>query len=91
MVGTKTGGAKARETNYEKHGRDFYKRIGKRGGSVSTPTGGFGHKDNGKKFGAIGGKISRRGYKLIEKTPDLLVYKNNITGAIMEVKRNEMV
>ncbi len=32
MAGTKAGGAKARNTNYEKHGRDFYRKIGAIGG-----------------------------------------------------------
>ena len=32
MPGTKAGGQKARQTNYERHGADFYKRIGSKGG-----------------------------------------------------------
>lgn len=28
MAGTVEGGRKARKTNYERHGKDFYARIG---------------------------------------------------------------
>ena len=34
MTGTKAGGLKARNTIQEKHGKDFYKKIGTIGGSV---------------------------------------------------------
>ena len=32
MAGTKAGGAKAAATNREKYGKDFYSRIGQKGG-----------------------------------------------------------
>lgn len=32
MSGTREGGKKAAETNYQKHGRDFYREIGRKGG-----------------------------------------------------------
>ena len=32
MTGTKIGGQKASKTNKERHGKDFYARIGKKGG-----------------------------------------------------------
>ena len=35
MAGTKAGGLKATATNIERHGKDFYKRIGRKGGSIS--------------------------------------------------------
>ena len=70
MSGTKQGGAKARQTNYERHGADFYARIGREGGKAGT-TGGFACTEVGKDgltglqrakiAGAKGGKISRRG------------------------------
>lgn len=40
MAGTKAGGKKAAVTNYERHGADFYRTIGARGGA-SGHTGGF--------------------------------------------------
>lgn len=61
MAGTKLGGAKARETNYAKHGRDFYARIGAMGGK-NGHTGGFAaNPELAKRAGAIGGRKSRRG------------------------------
>ena len=69
MVGTKAGGAKAAKTNKERHGDDFYRRIGKRGGQ-NGHTGGFNSDKVGKDgltgferakiAGAKGGSISRR-------------------------------
>lgn len=70
MAGTLAGGLKARDTNYKEHGEDFYRRIGKLGGQIST-TGGFASKKRGKDgltgperaklAGAIGGFKSKRG------------------------------
>ena len=70
MSGTKAGGAKARNTNYERHGEDFYARIGKKGG-MNGRTGGFFSNKGGtdgltgreraKVAGRKGGLISRKG------------------------------
>lgn len=61
MAGTKSGGIKARNTNYERHGEDFYRDIGRRGGK-NGHTGGFAaNHELAKIAGAKGGKISKRG------------------------------
>lgn len=70
MSGTKAGGAKAARTNYERHGKQFYVRIGRMGGQNGN-TGGFASEKVGKDgltgseraklAGAKGGTISRRG------------------------------
>ena len=61
MAGTKAGGLKARETNYRKHGKDFYARIGSKGGH-NGHTGGFAaNPELAKIAGAKGGRISKRG------------------------------
>ena len=61
MAGTKAGGRKARKTNYEKYGDDFYKRIGARGGKLGH-TGGFAaNPELAKIAGRKGGKKSKRG------------------------------
>lgn len=61
MVGTKAGGAKASLTNKKKHGDDFYRRIGSKGGQ-NGHTGGFAaNPELAKKAGAIGGARSKRG------------------------------
>jgi len=63
MAGTKDGGRAAAATNKKKYGPDFYARIGAMGGKNGT-TGGFAAgeagRDRARKYGAIGGRISRR-------------------------------
>lgn len=61
MAGTKAGGIKARETNLAKHGKDFYREIGRRGGQ-NGHTGGFAaNRELARIAGARGGRKSRRG------------------------------
>lgn len=61
MAGTKGGGIKARNTNYERHGKDFYREIGRKGGR-NGHTGGFASNPALARIaGAKGGKKSRRG------------------------------
>lgn len=70
MAGTKDGGRRAAATNKERHGKDFYARIGSRGGK-NGHTGGFASDVVGKDgltgtqrakiAGAIGGRKSKRG------------------------------
>ena len=64
MAGTKTGGQTAAATNKKKYGSDFYARIGAAGGKKGH-SGGFAAgkegRDRARKFGAIGGRLSRRG------------------------------
>lgn len=60
MAGTKAGGQKARKTNYERHGKDFYKKIGAIGGR-NGHTGGFAaNPELAKIAGKKGGSKSRR-------------------------------
>lgn len=61
MSGTKAGGVKARNTNYERHGDDFYKRIGAKGGH-NGHTGGFAaNRELARIAGQKGGRASKRG------------------------------
>ena len=70
MSGTVKGGKKASITNKQKHGEDFYKRIGRKGGKKSC-NGGFASSKVGldgltgleraKLAGRIGGLRSKRG------------------------------
>ena len=61
MAGTKAGGAKAAATNKAKYGKDFYSKIGKKGGQNGT-TGGFAaNRELARIAGQKGGRISRRG------------------------------
>lgn len=71
MAGTKAGGQKAAKTILERYGKDFYAERGRKGGKVSTPTGGFGASPaRAKRAGAIGGRTGRRGYQVEAKLPD---------------------
>lgn len=91
MSGTSIGGKKAAKTNLARHGKDFYVNIGRKGGKVSTPTGGFGYGDNGSKFGRkggkIGGRIGKRNYTIIDRTPELIIYQHNKTKELLEVEQ----
>ena len=70
MAGTIEGGRKSAATNMAKYGPDFYRNIGRRGGT-NGHDGGFASKDLGKDgltgperakiAGAKGGARSRRG------------------------------
>lgn len=60
MAGTKAGGQKAAATNLERHGKDFYREIGAKGGR-NGHTGGFAsNPELAKIAGAKGGRISKR-------------------------------
>ena len=74
MSGTPKGGKKAAQTNLKKHGKDFYKRIGKKGGQ-NGHTGGFAsNPELAKIAGRKGGKKSKRGAAKHPKQPH---YKGN--------------
>ncbi|MBB1536005.1 MAG: hypothetical protein NNC33_02455 [Candidatus Nanosyncoccus sp. P13S_S20_bin.18.1] len=61
MAGTKAGGLKAAATNREKYGKEFYARIGQKGGRLGR-TGGFAANPALAKIaGAKGGRLSKRG------------------------------
>ena len=72
MTGNISGGKKSAQTIYKRHGKDFYKKMGRLGGQKSRG-GGFGDERVGrdgltgaqraKLAGRKGGGISRRGKK----------------------------
>jgi general stress protein YciG len=60
MAGTVSGGKAAAATNKAKYGKDFYAKIGAKGGKLGK-TGGFAaNKELARLAGAKGGRISRR-------------------------------
>jgi general stress protein YciG len=64
MSGTREGGIKTAITNKQKHGDDFYIKLGKSGGSVRGVKKGFAANiELAKIAGAKGGSISRKGNK----------------------------
>jgi general stress protein YciG len=64
MAGTIEGGKKAEQSNKERHGQDFYKKIGTMGGSVKTRKGfALMSLEKRSEAGRAGGQKSRRGKK----------------------------
>lgn len=61
MAGTPEGGIKARDTNRQKYGPDFYKTIGTAGGKISRGGGFAADPKLARMAGQKGGKASRRG------------------------------
>lgn len=61
MAGTKAGGLKAKMTNLERHGEDFYSNIGRRGGKAGHTGGFYANRELARTAGAKGGRISKRG------------------------------
>ncbi|MDD3480700.1 MAG: hypothetical protein PHW75_00520 [Patescibacteria group bacterium] len=61
MSGTKRGGIKAAETNKKRHGANFYKEIGAKGGLKTGVKKGFAANTNlARLAGQKGGRISKR-------------------------------
>lgn len=62
MSGTKKGGFKAAETNKDRYGKDFYKKIGAKGGKKTGVKKGFAANPSlAAEAGKKGGKRSKRG------------------------------
>ena len=61
MSGTIEGGRKAAKTNIERHGKNFYVELGRKGGR-NGHTGGFAaNPELAREAGRKGGRISKRG------------------------------
>lgn len=60
MPGSKIGGLKAAKTNRKRHGKDFYKKIGAKGGQISRGGGFAADPELAREAGRRGGLISRR-------------------------------
>lgn len=60
MAGTITGGKNAAKTNKERHGSDFYARIGALGGQNSKTGGFYANRELAREAGRKGGRISKR-------------------------------
>lgn len=74
MAGTKEGAIKARETNVQRHGRDFYKKIGSRSwqGKERSKITGFALMSAEKRaeLGRKGGLKTKDDYKTKYVTPE---------------------
>jgi general stress protein YciG len=60
MAGSLIGGKKAATTNKERHGENFYRVIGKIGGSKGHTGGFYADRERAARAGRIGGLKSRR-------------------------------
>lgn len=77
MAGNPTGGQRAAQTNKEKYGSDFYKKIGAKGGAKGH-TGGFASqhvgadgltgRERARIVGSQGGRTSKRTQSKIQIT-----------------------
>lgn len=61
MSGTIDGGYKAALTNTKRYGKDFYVKIGRKGGKISQGGGFAANSKLASEAGKVGGKISKRG------------------------------
>lgn len=61
MSGTVAGGLKAKKTIIERHGSDWYRKIGRIGGRNGHVKGFAVNPELAKRAGSIGGKLSKRG------------------------------
>ncbi len=61
MAGTSAGAVKAAVVNKQKHGEDFYVRIGAMGGKALVRKGFAANIALAKEAGAMGGRLSKRG------------------------------
>jgi len=66
--------------------------IGSRGGSRSTPTGGFGNaKANPSESGRKGGYRSKRGHTFIRESETFLYYTNKKTGELVSFRKHPVI
>ena len=95
MAGTKWGGIKAGLTNRERYGKDYYSRIGAKGGR-NGHTGGFAsNPELAREAGRKGGLKSRRGkakpkeYTLPQATEDDIKKHIDIYGKPTPAKERQ--
>ena len=84
-----TRGKKISATIRRKYGDDFWSKIGTKGGaSHDGHNSGFGiNPKTAVSAGHLGGKNSKRGFKLIKKTPYYLTYIRTSDGQKIRINR----
>jgi len=60
MAGTMQGGKLAAKTNKTRYGKDFYAKIGSKGGKMGHTGGFWANRDLAREAGRIGGLKSKR-------------------------------
>jgi general stress protein YciG len=64
MAGTTAGGRAAAKTNIARHGADFYREIGAKGGKLGRTGGFYANRELARIAGAKGGRLSRKGRRV---------------------------
>lgn len=66
MSGSKLGGLRAAETNKKKYGKDFYAKLGSKGGKAKNPNKGFGSMtpERRREVSRKGGRNGRKLYTM---------------------------
>jgi general stress protein YciG len=64
MAGTIAGGKAAASTNKTRYGKDFYAKIGAKGGKKGKTGGFYANRELAREAGARGGRVSRRTKKV---------------------------
>ena len=82
MSGNLIGGKRAAISNKERHGEDYYVKMGRAGGLVSSPTKGFGGMTPEKRAaaGKKGGAIGKRSVNPTSKRQKNLQYKTAVNN-----------
>lgn len=90
MPGTRTGGLKASNTIYSRYGKNFFVEIGRRGGEVKGEKGFALDLNRASTAGKKGGRVSRRGLRIIERLPDNQIkYQVKATGEEIVLAPND--
>lgn len=89
MAGTKEGGIKAAEKIIKRHGKDFYKTIGKIGGQAKVPKGFAVNRELAMRAGRKAGTISKTGHKFIEIKDGYRYYVALDTGKVVKYKHED--
>lgn len=85
MAGTKEGALKGRETILKRHGKNFYKEIGAKGGKATTGNKGFAlmDKDRLREISSKAGKRSAKAKKRYKTLP------KEVTGGYEDIPLKE--
>lgn len=86
---TKDGQRKGVITMRERYGDDYFREIGKIGGTKSRGGGFTGEPERAKAAAKIGGSRSKRGHRFIKETKSKLVYQRVSDGKIVEFEKHD--
>lgn len=84
MAGNKEGGMKAAQKNLARD-PDFYKKIGSKGGKNGHEGGFWSNRKLASTAGIRGGKLSKRGFRLVKKDDEFVYYVDKANGKELKV------